>query len=89
MKILHSPLTSVPQLLQNLKDDMTRRFKDIIEMSPPSWIMDIAHFDVLSEEDIDPIIAGELLELKEDKVSMANIEKDGLIGMKHLVLRSS
>ena len=40
---------------------MTRRFKDIIEMSPPSWIMDMAHFDVLSEEDI----ARELLELNE------------------------
>ena len=59
---------------------MTRRFKDIIEMSPPSWIVDMAHFDVLSEEDIDPIIAGELLALKENKVSMANIERDDLIG---------
>jgi len=49
-------------------------------MSPPGWIMDMAHFDVLSEEDIDLIIAGELLELKENKVSMANIERNGLIG---------
>ena len=49
-------------------------------MTPPSWIMDMAHFDSLSEEDIDPIIAGELLELKKNKVSMANIERDGLIG---------
>ena len=46
---------------------MTRRFKDIIETSPPGWIIDMAHFDVLSEKDIDPIIAGELLELKENK----------------------
>ena len=59
---------------------MTRRFKDIIEMSPPSWIMDMAHFDVLSEEDIDTIIAGELLELKGDKILMTSIEKNGLIG---------
>ena len=29
-------------------------------MSSPGWIVDMAHFDVLSEEDIDPIIAGEL-----------------------------
>ena len=42
--------------------------------------MDMAHFDVSSEEDIDPIIAGELLELNEDKVLMANIERNGLIG---------
>ena len=55
--------------LQNLREDMTGRFKDINEMSPPVWIIDIAiaHFDVLSEEDIDPIIAGKLLELKENK----------------------
>ena len=33
---------------QNLGEDMTRRFKDIIEMSPPDWIIDMAHFDVLS-----------------------------------------
>ena len=46
---------------------MTGRFKDIIEMSPPGWIIDMAHFDVLSEEDIDPIIAGKLLELKDNK----------------------
>ena len=31
-------------------------------MSSPGWIIfDMAHFNVLSEEDIDPIIAGELL----------------------------
>ena len=59
---------------------MTRRFKDIIEMSPPSWITDMAHFDILSEEDSNPIIAGELLELKENKVPMANIERVDLIG---------
>ena len=58
---------------------MTRRFKGIIEMSPPGWIIDMAHFDVLSEEDIDPIIAGEL-ELKENKVLIANIKRNGLIG---------
>ena len=40
----------------------------------------MAHFDVLSEEDIDPIIAGELLELKENKALMANIKRNGLIG---------
>ena len=48
-------------------------------MSSPGWIIDMAHFDVLSEEDIDPIIAGELLELKENKALMANIERNGLI----------
>ena len=58
---------------------MTRRYKDIIEMSPPGWIIDMAHFDVLSEEDIDPIIAVELLELKENKALMAKIERNGLI----------
>ena len=46
---------------------MTRRFKSIIETSPPGWIIDMAHFNVLSEKDIDPIIAGKLLELKENK----------------------
>ena len=60
---------------------MTKRFKDIIEMSLPSWIMDMEHFDVLSEEDIDPNIAEELLELKGNKVSMANIEKRWLYWM--------
>ena len=42
----------------------------------------MAHFDVLSEKDIDPIIAGELLELKENKALMVrvNIERNGLIG---------
>ena len=40
----------------------------------------MAHFEVLNEEDIDVIIAGELLELKEDKVLVANIERNGLIG---------
>jgi len=73
-------ITSCTDHLQSLKEDMTRRFKDIIEMSPPSWIIDIAHFDVLSEEGIDPTIAGELLELKENKVLMTNIERDGLNG---------
>ena len=48
-------------------------------MSSPGWIIDIKHFDVLSEEDIDPIIAGKLLELKENKALMANIERNGLI----------
>ena len=48
-------------------------------MSPPGWIIDMAHFDVLSEEDIDPIIAGELLKLKENKTLMVNIERNGLI----------
>ena len=38
------------------------------------------YFDILSEKDIDPIIAEELLELKEDKVLMANIERNCLIG---------
>ena len=48
-------------------------------MNSPGWIIDMAHFDVLSEEDIDPIIAGELLELK-NKALMANIERNELIG---------
>ena len=73
-------IASYTSHLQNLREDMTRRFKDIIEMSPPGWIIDKGHFDVLSEEDIDPIIAGELLELKENKALMANIERNGLIG---------
>ena len=73
-------ITSCTDHLQSLKEDMTRRFKDIIEMSPPSWIIDIAHFDVLSEEDLDPIIAGELIELKENKILMSNIERNGLNG---------
>ena len=59
---------------------MTRRYKDIIEMSSPGWIIDMAHFDVLNEKDINPIIAGELLKLKENKELMANIERNGLIG---------
>ena len=49
-------------------------------MSPPDWIIDMAHFEVLNEEDIDPVIAGELLELKENKALMANIERNRLIG---------
>ena len=65
---------------QKLREDMTRRFKNIIETSPPGWIIDMAHFDVLSEEDIDPVIAGELLELKDNKALMANIKRNGLIG---------
>ena len=59
---------------------MTRRYKDIIEMSSPGWIIDMAHFNVLNEEDIDSIIAGELFKLKENKALMANIERNGLIG---------
>ena len=66
--------------LQNLREDMTRRFKDIIEMSSPGWVIDMTDFDVLSKEDIDPMIAGELFELKENKALMANIERNGLIG---------
>ena len=73
-------IASCTSHLQNLREDMTKRFKDIIEMSPPGWIIDMAHFDILSEEYIDPIIAGELLELKENKALMANIERNGLIG---------
>ena len=65
---------------QKLREDMSRRFKNIIEMmSPPGWIIDMARFDVLSEEDIDPAIAGEHLELKENKALMVNIERNGLI----------
>ena len=73
-------IASCTHHLQNLREDMTRRFKDIIEMSPPGWIINMAHFDVSSEEDVDPIIAGELLELKENKALMKNIERNGLIG---------
>ena len=40
----------------------------------------MAHLDVLSEEDIDPIIGGELLELKENKALMANFKRNGLMG---------
>ena len=65
--------------LQNLGEDMIRRFKDIIETSPPGWIIDMAHFGVLSEKDINSIIAGELLKLKENKALMVNIEINGLI----------
>ena len=39
----------------------------------------MAHFDILSEKDFDPIIAGKLLELKENKALMVNIERNGLI----------
>ena len=73
-------IVSCTNHLQKLREDMTRRFKNITEMSPPGWIIDMAHFEVLSEEDIDPVIAGELLELKENKALMANIERNGLIG---------
>ena len=52
----------------------------MIEMIPPGWIIDMAHFDILSEENIDLIIVGKLLELKENKALMANIERNGLIG---------
>ena len=62
--------------LQNLSEDMTRGFKDIIKTSPPGWIIDMAHFDVLSEKDIDPIIAGEILERKDP----ANNAMQGLCG---------
>ena len=72
-------IASYTNHLQNLRENMTRRFKDIIKMSPPGWNIDMEHFDVLSEENIDPIIAGELLELKENKAFMANIERNGLI----------
>jgi len=78
-KTAQSPevITSCTDHLQSLRQDMTRGYNDIIEMSPPGRIMDMAHFDVSSEEDIDSIIAGKLLELKESKVSMANIERNG------------
>ena len=42
--------------------------------------MDITYFDVLSEKDIDPITAAEILELKQEKVLIANIKRNGLIG---------
>ena len=71
-------IASCTNHLQKLREDMSRRFKNIIEMSPPGWIIDMAHFDVLSEEDIDPVIA-ELLEPKENKALMVNIERNGLI----------
>ena len=73
-------IASCTNHLQNLREYMTRRFKDIIEISLPCSTINMAHFDVLSEEDIDPIIPGELLELKENKALMANIKKNGLIG---------
>ena len=40
----------------------------------------MVHFDVLSEQDIDPIIAVELSELKENKVLMVRIKRERLIG---------
>ena len=69
-------IASCTNHLQNLREDMTRRFKDIIEMSPPGWIIDMAHFDIFN----DSIITGELLELKDNKALMVNIERNGLIG---------
>lgn len=44
-------------------------------MCLPKWIIDMMHFGVLSEQDIDPIIAGEF-ELQENKVLMENIWKE-------------
>ena len=52
-------------------------FKIVIEMTPPEWIMDIVHVDVLSEQNI---VVVEFLELKENKVLMGTIEKERLIG---------
>ena len=49
-------IASCTNHLQKLIEDMTKRFKNVIETSPPGWIIDMAHFDVLSEEDIDPLL---------------------------------
>ena len=42
--------------------------------------LDMVYFDVLTEQGIDPIIAVELLELKEKQVLISWIEKEWLIG---------
>ena len=44
---------------------MPRRFQNVIKINPPTWIKNVVHFDVLSQQEFDPIIVVELLELKE------------------------
>ena len=45
---------------------MEIRFKDLIELKAPQWLSDIDSFDPNSASDLDPYIAVELLELKEN-----------------------
>ena len=42
--------------------------------------MDMVHFDVLIEQDTDPIIVVEHLKLKENKVLKGGIQRERLIG---------
>ena len=48
-----------------------------MEMTRSKLIMDIIDFDASSEDDIDPIIIVELLELKENEVVMRRIRREG------------
>ena len=43
--------------------------------------MDVVHFNVFSQPDIDSIIAVELLELKESNASIGRIESKRLVGL--------
>ena len=62
--------------LQNLK----KRYKDINGMTSPKWIIDMVYFDVLSEQEINLIIAQELLQQKGNKVLTRRIQGKGFIG---------
>lgn len=59
---------------------MKRSFYDIIDMTLLEWIMGMVLFDVLCEQDIDPIKVVKRLELNEIKILMGKIEREEFIG---------
>ena len=68
------------QHLSLLKDDMKARFSDLVEIQYDAWVTDLVAFDVIGTENLDPEIAGELLELKENEVIMAELRRHGIRG---------
>uniref|UniRef100_A0A0L8HH86 DUF4371 domain-containing protein n=1 Tax=Octopus bimaculoides TaxID=37653 RepID=A0A0L8HH86_OCTBM len=78
-------IASFTNHLESLREGINRWFKDVIEIKPTKSISDVAHFDVLSEDSIDPIIATDLVELKENNHLTPKRRIDGMVGSEILI----
>ena len=64
--------------MEELYNEFQRRFKDILEIDFPAWLLDLQNFEPYS--DIDPKIAEELLEMKKNDQLTRKMEREGVLG---------
>ena len=64
--------------LDGLHQDFERRYADLLEMDQPPWFIDLANFE--PDDGINPELAENLLDLKEDSKLVRRVEKEGVFG---------